>query len=62
MNDQAEAQRRQIDLSGPSGNAFALIAIARRHSVDRGDPAERTAAIERELRAKDYQHLLVNRP
>lgn len=51
-------ERRPIDLSGPTGNAFALIAIARRYSVDRGDPPERTAMIERELRAVDYRHLL----
>lgn len=46
-----------IDLTGPDGNAFALMALARRFATQLGW-ADRGSALIQEMMSGDYEHLL----
>ena len=48
----------QIDLAGPEGNAFALIGTARALAMGIAMTDDEIDAIVKEMRAKDYNHLL----
>jgi hypothetical protein len=48
-------ERPVIDLTGPEGNAFCLLAYARRWGKELGKD---TAAIHKEMTSGDYEHLL----
>jgi len=50
-----EQRGLEIDLSGPDGNAYALLGTARRLAEQLGRDG---AAITMEMRAGDYEHLL----
>ena len=47
--------RQVIDLTGPDGNAFALLGYARRYANQLGLDAE---AITDEMKQGDYEHLV----
>jgi hypothetical protein len=47
-----------IDLSGPDGNAFVLLSIARQLGEAHGKDGEMIKQIEQEMAADDYEHLL----
>jgi hypothetical protein len=48
----------QIDLTGPDGNAFALLAIAKRLSAQIGHDPDRSEQIRSDMRSGDYDRLL----
>lgn len=48
----------QIDLSGPDGNAFALIGLARRIGKESGMAKAGINAITKKMMAGDYKALL----
>ena len=48
-------RKREIDISGPQGNAFALIGIARDLAKQLGKDIE---AITEDMQSDDYEHLL----
>lgn len=53
--EELESRKPQIDLTGPDGNAFALMAYAKRWSDQLGlDYTE----IQRDMTSGDYEHLL----
>jgi len=56
----AEKERRgiEIDLSGPEGNAFVLMAYANRFSIQLGHTDFKRECIQREMRLTDYEGLL----
>ena len=47
--------RMEIDISGPAGNAFALIGAAKKFAQQLGKDG---AAITARMREGDYEHLL----
>lgn len=48
-------RKREIDISGPAGNAFALLGAAESYAKQLGlDPAP----ILEDMRSSDYQHLI----
>ena len=49
---------RKIDLTGPGGNAFALLALAKNWGKQIGFPREKTKEIQEKMIAGDYEHLL----
>ena len=48
----------EINLSGPHGNAYALIGLAVRLGKEIGMPKAEIDAITKEMQAGDYKHLL----
>lgn len=55
MSKQSPDGRFVIDLSGPDGNAFAMIALARRTACALG---EDPVPVVKEMQAGDYENLL----
>lgn len=47
-----------IDLTGPDGNAFALLGMASRWGQQLGKPKSDVDAIIKEMTSGDYEHLL----
>ncbi len=50
-----ESPRPEIDLTGPGGNAFALLGHAKKYARDLGLDAD---AIHEEMTSGDYEHLV----
>jgi hypothetical protein len=50
--------RHQIHLSGPEGNAFALLSLAGQYGRQLGVSSEEIAEIQRNMKSGDYEHLL----
>ena len=53
-----ESRRQVIDLTGPEGNAFYLLATAKRYCGYADLSDERTEEILTELKSGDYEHLI----
>lgn len=47
-----------IDLTGPAGNAFAMLALANDLSVKLNFSSEKSSIIQEELMAGDYENLI----
>lgn len=54
----AHAAPRVIDLSGPDGNAFALLGQARAWGKQLGWSPERIKALQEEMTSGDYDNLV----
>jgi len=52
------AIKTHIDLSGPQGNAFALLAIARRTAIDLDFDKGEVKSLMNEMQSSNYEHLL----
>lgn len=55
---EAKESKRFIDLRGPDGNAFAILGTALDFSRQLGHSKEKTEAIQDEMKASDYEHLI----
>lgn len=53
-----ENKRPEIDLTGPEGNAFALIGYASRFGKDLGMSKSEIEALIKNMQSSDYEHLL----
>lgn len=51
-------RRVTIDLQGPDGNAFALLAYAKDFGKQLGLSKEKQSAISKEMRSSDYKNLV----
>ena len=47
-----------IDLTGPDGNAYVLLAFAKKWSRELGHTKENTDFIQNDMTSGDYEHLL----
>jgi hypothetical protein len=56
--EEKENRGIEIDLSGPEGNAFVLMAYANRFSIQLGHSDFKRECILREMRLTDYEGLL----
>lgn len=52
------ARKIQIDLQGPKGNAFDLMAIAENIGRQLKVPKEKRDAIQKDMMSSDYDHLV----
>lgn len=52
------ARKIQIDLQGPKGNAFDLMAIAENIGRQLKVPKEERDAIQKDMMSSDYDHLV----
>ena len=48
----------EIDLTGPSGNAFCLLGTARRLAKELSYSEEKIQALLKDMKSNDYQHLV----
>lgn len=53
-----EQGKPTIDLTGPDGNAFALMGYAKQWSRDLGHTPENAKFIQEDMKSGDYEHLL----
>jgi len=53
-----EKPKLKLDLDGPDGNAFMIMAICRRTAWDAGWNAERIKVFIDDCQSGDYKHLL----
>jgi len=53
--DEMPDRKAEIDLTGPEGNAFCLLAYAKRYAKDLGLDGD---AIREDMTSGDYEHLL----
>lgn len=58
VNRESLPRKLTIDLSGPDGNAFALIGVARDLAKMVGLNGKETSAITEEMMNGDYDHLI----
>lgn len=54
----SRTQKRQIDLSGPGGNAFALLGTARSLGKQLGYTREELTELSEKMTAGDYENLI----
>jgi hypothetical protein len=57
-SERPENQKIEIDLRGPEGNAFALLAIANKIGRQLGLHPDERGAINAEMMASDYDNLI----
>lgn len=53
-----ERVKRQIDLSGPDGNAFVLLGMARRFGAQIGLETQKIEKIVSDMKSSDYENLI----
>ena len=51
-------EKLQIDLTGPSGNAFALLGLATRYSRDLGYDIQAQQDLLDDMKSGDYENLI----
>lgn len=58
IHEMGGSRKRQIDLTGPEGNAYSLMGVAREWAKDLGKSPEEIDAIIEDMKSSDYDHLL----
>lgn len=58
IKKQRRAGKIVIDISGPDGNAYALLAYARDYGRQLGFSKEKQAQVSAEMKSGDYENLL----
>jgi hypothetical protein len=50
--------RPVIDLSGPQGNAFYLLGIAKKYAIQIGKTSQEIESLMKEMKSSDYENLV----